>query len=1147
MRAVITVLGCDRVGIIAAVTAILAETNTNILDKPQWTALATDASATQVLRESLYSYDGGTGSLTQQRDRICESSYRTNSFGYDLYGNQTSHTSPVGIVTSFGFDTVYHALPVLQTVAGSFATTFSHDPLSGQLVISVDPKGLVVSNSLDVFLRLTGTYVSSTSNGPPNVWQTLRDYGLGGISAGVSKNYLRVRANDGVDGNNGLETWTYLDGQDRAIQQRMESESNGYRVTDTSYEKRGLVRFVTLPYFSGGTVANTNYAAPTGNKAGTSMEYDPLGRRTKVAPGQTGNFNSGVLTNVTIGSGDTGSPLGPSLTDYQDGNDPWSLVVTDPENKVRKYRRDAYGRTNQILEVTGSGTYTSTLKWDKTGVLTNLTDHAQNVIEYAYNDLGEVVAMADPDLGVWQYRRDFAGRLREQVDAKGNLTSLIYNDPIGRLSHKLVYDPNGVLVLGVTNIFDTGEPGYTVYPGQTFAKFDNEGWEKHSYDVRGRELKSTRYLAATAASYTIERSFDDGDHVRSLSYPSSLLTLTNGYDSGGHLSDVTRCDGVTNTHYLHFRGFTELNQPVGADFGNGVTTTNDYWPVSRRLRSLTTYIGGRHLQALSYQYNRSDDVISISDGAYSGTGSGALSATYDDLHRLSSVARATNTASFSYSAIGNVLGNGEWAGAGYDYGSRLPHAVKRVGSQYYAYDMNGNTVARGPQNLAYDAANRLVLVRRNGAALASFGYAADGARLWKQGVTNLQVWIGNVYEEKQGKRLCHIWAGDRRVATFDSAGTLLSGTNNTTLYYSHGDHLGSSSVLTDHAGNRAEHFEYSAFGRERYDDPANAFPISQRFTGQVLDDETGLYYYGARYYDPAAARFAQPDTVIPDIANPQSWNRYSYCINNPLGRTDPSGHWDWPAPAYNWMPNSWVRYLGGGGSGPATPAAPEALSNLGMLQSDLGGYDGSGVRTFTTMAKVGVGLTPAGVYNSGYTLGTGKDAYDSEVTVSRGERLQAGAETAAAILPFVAKVGTSLRAAGTAAEDTGTFSRLAQPGGLMVSEKAGGHLLARHVGLSEADLAARLSSQRGITAASSFTTRAEAEAAVAGAFDANAVAVSAWTSSGANGRFVLNAPFSGGLVLQRGAAAASPGTGVRVVLQGNGSGGYHTLTGFPTP
>jgi len=64
----------------------------------------------------------------------------------------------------------------------------------------------------------------------------------------------------------------------------------------------------------------------------------------------------------------------------------------------------------------------------------------------------------------------------------------------------------------------------------------------------------------------------------------------------------------------------------------------------------------------------------------------------------------------------------------------------------------------------------------------------------------------------------------------------------------------------------------------------------KRFTGQRLDN-TGLYYYGARYYDPTIGRFISADTIVPNPADPQSLNRYSYCINNPLKYTDPSGHW----------------------------------------------------------------------------------------------------------------------------------------------------------------------------------------------------------------------------------------------------------------
>ena len=63
----------------------------------------------------------------------------------------------------------------------------------------------------------------------------------------------------------------------------------------------------------------------------------------------------------------------------------------------------------------------------------------------------------------------------------------------------------------------------------------------------------------------------------------------------------------------------------------------------------------------------------------------------------------------------------------------------------------------------------------------------------------------------------------------------------------------------------------------------------QRFTGQRLDS-TGLYYYGARYYDPTIGRFISPDTIVQDPANPQSFNRYSYCLNNPLKYVDPTGN-----------------------------------------------------------------------------------------------------------------------------------------------------------------------------------------------------------------------------------------------------------------
>ena len=62
------------------------------------------------------------------------------------------------------------------------------------------------------------------------------------------------------------------------------------------------------------------------------------------------------------------------------------------------------------------------------------------------------------------------------------------------------------------------------------------------------------------------------------------------------------------------------------------------------------------------------------------------------------------------------------------------------------------------------------------------------------------------------------------------------------------------------------------------------------YTGQRKDSYLDTYHMGAREYDPSLGRWLSADTIVPDPANPQSLNRYSYVYNNPLRYTDPSGH-----------------------------------------------------------------------------------------------------------------------------------------------------------------------------------------------------------------------------------------------------------------
>ena len=120
------------------------------------------------------------------------------------------------------------------------------------------------------------------------------------------------------------------------------------------------------------------------------------------------------------------------------------------------------------------------------------------------------------------------------------------------------------------------------------------------------------------------------------------------------------------------------------------------------------------------------------------------------------------------------------------------------------------------------------------------------------------------------------------------------------FYYYHSDHLGSATVMTNREGNFIQHYGYTAFGNERYKNNAQAFSVTNRYTGQQIDEDTGLYFYGSRYYDPQLGRFIQADTIVPSANTSQALNRYTYVNNNPLKFTDPLGH--------SWLSKTWKKF-----------------------------------------------------------------------------------------------------------------------------------------------------------------------------------------------------------------------------------------------
>ena len=104
------------------------------------------------------------------------------------------------------------------------------------------------------------------------------------------------------------------------------------------------------------------------------------------------------------------------------------------------------------------------------------------------------------------------------------------------------------------------------------------------------------------------------------------------------------------------------------------------------------------------------------------------------------------------------------------------------------------------------------------------------------------------------------------------------------------DQLGSTGITYKADGSGMSRQFYYPFGGIRNPGGAPVVDTDVGFTGQRLDESTGLMFYQARYYDPVTARFISADTVVPSLLNPQDLNRFSYVRNNPLNYTDPTGN-----------------------------------------------------------------------------------------------------------------------------------------------------------------------------------------------------------------------------------------------------------------
>ncbi len=553
----------------------------------------------------------------------------------------------------------------------------------------------------------------------------------------------------------------------------------------------------------------------------------------------------------------------------------------------------------------------------------------------------------------------------DEYDSAGNITR----------STKQGYDADYRYTSKITRSLTAGDFTQTIatdYRGnETAVTFPGGVSLYYQYDRLGTVKSICSEASCATAYYTIDDAtgFDEFGRLLMETYGNGVTTNYTYFANSGRLANLVTANSSTQLSARSFTYDAEANITAIADSlgqSNAGAYSNLAYDDLDRLMSFTPTTTGA-ASSLSYASNGNITTNALSYGSdtyqytsakpHAVTQIGARSFSYDDNGNMTSDLNRVLTYDAENQLTQVAMTNGTTAAYEYDFtGKRVKKAVTRTDTssvtttsttEYLgdAIEVRDNLVI-----LNIHAGSKKIVTKTLGTVSELLG--SGGATLKGINITpkfNLAVFMPllmtalvifilrsfkfkPLYEtltalhHRPAYKLATLALAF--LVAWQTPAVALAATDTTTtdadfFYYHHGDFLGSSHLITEgnttdiHSGitytqgDIIQRFEYYPFGGESFVLNPN-LDLEVSFTGQDYDDETGLYYYNARYYDPQLARFIQADTVIPDMTDYQAYNRYSYVVNNPLKYTDPSGH-------------CFIVCIGGGGGGNFNPDADMSI------------------------------------------------------------------------------------------------------------------------------------------------------------------------------------------------------------------------------
>ncbi len=803
------------------------------------------------------------GNKTKDSKWVAGSIYSDTNYQYNTYGLvDYTYDHYNKNQTTYSYD-AYNMYPASVTNNLSQKTYYEYNYKTGNPSKTTHPNGAVIATEFDPFGRPLRERAPDPSTGLL-VDKKLVSYNdtsfpnskveIVNLSAGLSNT-----------------AHTYMDGLGRMIQSKTENE-NGFVTLDFVYNNLGNLVKESLPYIT----SSSSYGTPTSNtNLIKQYSHDTLGRIISITD------VSGIITNKY------------SL---------WDTTITDQLGNQKIYINDAFGNLISVKEGINPGTFYTTLyDWDANANLIKITDAQGNIRRFGYDALGhrtmaeDLHSPTDTSYGVWMYNYDLAGNLKSYQNPNGNLVTYTYDN----INRTLSEDSNSTIGTDVVYTYDSCTNG----TGYVCRVLTNSVTDNYEYTKDGKFKKEVRTIGAS--NFTTEYTLDYIGNVIELRNPDLSLVRyvynnTSKIDRVDYKKDLVSA-WVPLVLNIDYSPTGQVSKKVNA---NGVITTYDFDDTNlyrlKNIKSSTPAI--TNLQDISYVYDKVGNVLEVVDTS-ANIASKKSVYTYDNLYRLAS-ATITNTGNssnysqtFSYSPIGNITGKSDNTGA-YQYSGSTtigsfanPHAVTNVGLKSFAYDKNGNLLSgTGVGNNTWDYRNRLRTSHLGPANIVSYDYDNSNQRVKYQHGVDTVLYPNKFYNIKNGTNSTkHIFAGGDVVATIERAGA----TEN--IFYNQEDHLNSSSVITNSTGAIDQTLDYYPYGTIRINDKKSSFDEQRKFTSHEHDNQTGLDYMNARYYDSVKGQFVSQDAMFWNLPkeyllDPQQQNSYSYARNNPIKYVDPTGN-----------------------------------------------------------------------------------------------------------------------------------------------------------------------------------------------------------------------------------------------------------------